>query len=77
MGNTTSSNNVDINNTEYLSGGQQSGGGNLSGGQQSGGQPTEVVDAQEKLDFTAAHYILTKVSPMWQRLPPPLRLAAP
>ena len=53
MGNTTSSNNVDINNTEYLSGGQQ------SGGQQSGGQPTEVVDAQEKLDFTAAHYILT------------------
>jgi hypothetical protein len=44
MGNTTSSNNIDINNTEYLSG---------------GGQTTEIIDAQDKLDFTAAHYILT------------------
>ena len=55
MGNTTSSNNVDINNTEYLSGGGQTTGvGNLSGG-----QTTEIIDAQDKLDFTAAHYILT------------------
>ncbi len=45
MGNTNSSNNHNLNNTGYLSGGQLSGSG--------------VVDAQEKLDFTAAHYILT------------------